>query len=105
MFTKGVEWAYEREWRIIARGHDEIRIEQYLLRHEVPAALESFMRNQNGPGYYSIPPEAIRRVILGARVNPEIESWFRSVLSNTPRLIPIQRASIARNGLVTIEGG
>jgi len=103
MLTKGIAWAYEREWRVIARWGDEARIAQYFSQHRVPAALESFIRVQHGPGHYALAPEAIRGVILGSRVSSENEAWLQSVLDRIPREIPIRRASIARSGVVTLE--
>lgn len=80
MFTKGADWAYEREWRVIARWHDEERIENQLVQHSFPESVRSFMRSQHGSGYYSFPPEALRSIILGSRIDPAVERWLREIL-------------------------
>jgi hypothetical protein len=103
MFTKSSAWEYEREWRVIARWGDEARIKRYLEQHIVPPAIESFMRDQHGPGYYSIPPEAVRSVILGSRISAENEGWIRSLIEGASRSIMVRRASITRDGVVSIE--
>lgn len=103
MLTKGVAWAYEREWRVIARWGDSARIAEYLSQHDVPATAQSFMRDQHGPGYYSFPIEAIRSLILGSRITTENEAWLRSILEHCPTAIPIRRARIAKDNVVTVE--
>ncbi len=102
LLTKGTAWAYQREWRVIARWKDGRRIAQYLVQHVVPAAIEQFIRGQHGPGYYPIAPEAIRGVILGSRLAPDVEVWLRSVVDRAFRPIAIRRAAIDRNGAVTV---
>jgi Protein of unknown function (DUF2971) len=103
MRTKGGAWAYEQEWRVVARWHDGDRIERYFAQHDVPEGLHSFMRDQHGPGYYSFPAEAIRSVILGRRVEENIETWLKTVIDRAPQAIAIKRATISRDGMVTIE--
>jgi Protein of unknown function (DUF2971) len=103
MLTKGSAWAYEQEWRVLARWHDEDRIQQYLAQHDVPEGLRSFKRDQHGPGYYSFPADAIRSVILGSRVGRDVESWLRTVIDRAPQAIAVKRAIISRDGMVTIE--
>jgi hypothetical protein len=88
---------------VIARWSDEARTERYLLQHRMPAVLESFMRDQHGPGHYSFPPEAIRSVILGSRLSGENEKWLRSVLGRATHKVPIRRASIGRDGIMAVE--
>lgn len=103
MLAKGNVWAYEQEWRVIARWHDEDRIQQYLAGHDVPDSVRAFIEDQHGSGYYSFPVEAIRSVILGSRVEAEVESWLQAVIRRSARIIPVRRASITSDGLVTIE--
>jgi hypothetical protein len=100
--TKGIDWAYEREWRVIARWKDADRIERYFERHGVVPGLAAFKQSQHGPGYYSFPPEAIRSLITGSSVTTEGESWLRSVIEKAPRAITIRRASLARDGTITV---
>lgn len=100
MFIKGTHWAYEQEWRIVARWHDEDRIERYFSQHHIPEQLASFMRDQHGPGYYSFPPEAIRCIILGPSMKPDMETWLRSVLGNRPMPTKIKCMKSTRNGQI-----
>ena len=103
MLSKLKAWAYEREWRIIARWRDEERIRRFIAQHNVSAHVQAFMLAQNGPGYYSFPSKAIRSVILGARVTPAIEAWLRGAIEGLPKPIVLKRAVIARDGKLTIE--
>jgi hypothetical protein len=100
--TKGIDWAYEREWRVIARWKDADRTERYFEQHGVVPGLAAFMQSQHGPGYYSFPPGAIRSLIIGSSVIAEGESWLRSVIEKAPRAIAIRRASLARDGTMTV---
>jgi Protein of unknown function (DUF2971) len=102
MFTKSSNWSYEQEWRLMARWQDEVRLNRYLSEKTVPAPLESFMRNLHGPGKYDFPAGAIKSVILGARVHPDMEVWINSVIQKASNPIAIKRTAIERNGTVRI---
>ncbi|MGA7949410.1 MAG: DUF2971 domain-containing protein [Thiobacillaceae bacterium] len=93
VFTKGEDWSYEEEWRVMARWRDEDRIEQHLARFE---ALRTFLKSQNGPGYYDFPREAIRSVILGSRIEPSAEEWLREMLARAYAPISIKRMESSR---------
>lgn len=102
MLTKGMKWSYEKEWRVIARWGDEVRIDKFLRQHVVSPAVGVFMRDQHGPGHYSIPSEAVRSVILGHRISGEDEAWLRALIEGFPAAPTIRRASLARDGTITI---
>ena len=104
MLTKGDVWAYEEEWRVIARWRDENRIHRYLEQHNIQGDSRVFIEDQHGPGHYSFPPDAIRCIILGSSIGAEDESWLHTIIDRSSREIPIKQASMARNGIVTIDG-
>lgn len=99
MFTKGADWFYEQEWRIIARWDDQDRKERYIAQHDVPESMLSFIQSQHGPGYYRFPIEAIRSVILGSRIEPNVEIWLRGVLASADHPIEIKRHVSTRSGV------
>ena len=45
----------------------------------------------------------MRSVILGSNVRPDIESWVQEVIGRASNYIPVKRASLGRDGIVTIE--
>jgi hypothetical protein len=103
MLTKASRWAHEREWRVLARWRDEERTQRFLMQHAVPPHIQAFMRAQDGPGYYSFPPEAVRSVILGARADTETAEWLQGISGRLPQSVAIRRAQIDRAGTVTIQ--
>lgn len=94
MLTKGLVWSYEREWRVIARWEDEVRQERHLQQHQYPADVEAFFRNQHGAGHYSIPPQSIQSVTLGANISADNEAWVREVIEGIPSPPKIRRAGL-----------
>lgn len=86
---------------MIARWGDEARIERYLAQHSASPALEFFLRSQHGPGHYGIPPEAIRSVILGAKVSQDDEERVRATLEGV-KTIALRRARLDRYGGLSI---
>lgn len=90
MFTKRIDWQHEREWRVIARPRDDSRIQRYLSQHEIPETAIPFLQNQHGPGYYSVPPDAIRRVLLGSRISGEDAQWVGDVITQSGLPIAIE---------------
>jgi hypothetical protein len=102
MFTKGADWTYEDEWRVIARWRDEGRIARYFEQYEVPDELARFMRDQHGPRYYSFPAEAVPSVVLGSRIAADVEAWLRGVLNQRPGALPLRRAVITSDRTITV---
>jgi len=90
MFTKSIHWAYELEWRVIARWGDTNRIERYITQHQATQDLLEFLRNQHGQGYYQIKPESIKRVLIGARVSRADLNWIQRLVSGGTTHIEIQ---------------
>ncbi len=64
LISKGKDWEYEREWRTYATEDQVDRIEGTT---EEPIHLMNF------------PPDAIQRIILGAKINPEVESKIKEI--------------------------
>ena len=81
LFTKNIEWAYEREWRIVRFLKDEC------LRVEGEISL------------FSVPPEAIKEVVFGSRSE---ECLFKSIqhsVSANSKLhhLRFKKARLSRN--------
>lgn len=98
VLTKSSDWQYEREWRVIARPK---RSEATELTN-LPAAVEEFLINQNGPGHYSIPEASVRSVTLGSQCSDQDEEWVRSLLTEATGSIGLQRAK-SSFGKITVE--
>lgn len=103
MLTKGDDWKYEREWRVVARWKDAERIEQYMSQHDVAPELQAFILGQHGPGHYEFPADAIQSIVLGSSIPPESEDWVRSLVKRMSNPPDIKRAHLAKNGTVTVS--
>lgn len=81
MLTKSKEWAYEKEWRIVKELRDAKCV--------IPTSPHDIC-------LFDMPTSAIKRVILGARVNPEDRDSIKNTLRTTPHLrhIRLQQASL-----------
>ena len=81
MLTKSNEWSYEKEWRIAKTVADAKRI--------IPDSPYDIC-------LFHMPAIAIKRVILGARVNPEDRDRIKNILRTTPHLdhVRLQQASL-----------
>lgn len=81
MLTKSIEWAYEKEWRIAKPAKEA--------QKTIPALPYDIC-------LFDMPASAIKRVILGARVNPEDRDSIKNTLRTTPHLrhIRLQQASL-----------
>ncbi len=62
--SKGKDWEYEREWRILA---EEYQADEKKPTEE-PIHLVSF------------PPEAVQRIILGEKIKPDVESKIKKIV-------------------------
>ncbi len=81
LYTKGAEWAYEREWRIIRPLKDGIEVSP-------------------GKFCFDVPPDAIRSITFGCRVDPAFEKEIRDVVAANPNLshIRLNRIRLLGNG-------
>jgi hypothetical protein len=107
LFTKSILmkwacWDYEKEWRVMARHADAEADRELFKGRELPSDFEAFIRNQHGPGHYSIPPRAIKSVILGSRISRDDEDWVRATVAEMPTPVKIRRARFV-NGIIVVE--
>jgi hypothetical protein len=102
MFWKHIDWSYEREWRVIARWDDPLRIEAYKRQHLVSEGATGFINSQHGPGDYAIPHGTLKAIVLGSQICAEDEAWVRKVVAESGDPVQIKRAVVARTGEVTI---
>ncbi len=63
--SKKTDWEYEREWRIYTEEYQADAIKETT---EEPIYLMNF------------PPEAVQRIILGTKINPEVESRIKEIV-------------------------
>jgi hypothetical protein len=68
LYTKSLDWAYEEEWRIVVTS---------------------------GPGKYTVPRNALRSIIVGARISHEHFKEIVSLAKMLPGPVEIHRASPA----------
>lgn len=86
LYSKGVEWEHEKEWRIIRNFNDAVV--------------------KTGPDQYgkdvllfAIPPDCIQSVVIGYRAKPESIEKIHEVVSRNPALrhVKFQRAVMTGN--------
>lgn len=75
LLTKGVEWQYEREWRLLYSLNDPT-----LYPHTV----------SNGLHLFPISPQAFTAVVLGCRASEATQSAVRAALSGSPDLAHVE---------------
>jgi hypothetical protein len=68
---------------------------QFFGQHKMADAVVPFFFAQHGPGYYEIPADAIRRVIIGSRCPGEDESDIRRFLHEGAPHAKIERQEVA----------
>ena len=64
IFSKGKDWEYEREWRILAEEYQADIIKK------APKELIYLV---------NFPPEAVQKIILGKRIKPDVESRIKEI--------------------------
>lgn len=86
LYTKGAEWGYEKEWRIIRPLKDCTEV---------------------SPGIFcvDVPPEAIRSVIFGCRTSKAVEDEVRAAVAANVNLrhVAYKRAKLGPGGKIEIE--
>lgn len=82
LYTKPEAYRYEQEWRIVRSFNDAAR------------KLGSLDCYGNEILLFSIPPNAVRSVIIGYGSGPKLETEIRSILGNNPNLkrVKVKRA-------------
>jgi hypothetical protein len=77
LYTKTAQWSYEREWRIVRPLKDGIEI---------------------NPGVFcfDVPPEAIRSIVFGYRMTPDLEAQIREIIAVNPAVshVKFKRAKL-----------
>ena len=76
VLTKLRDWESQREWRVIGQPRDNLRIESHLGEYRHPQDVESFIRASHGPGYYEIPADTIKSIILGPNISESDRLWL-----------------------------
>lgn len=68
--VKSEDWKYEQEWRMFALEND---------------AINTITKDNNTYELYTLPPNSIKRVILGCQTSAAFELSMTSILKNEPR--------------------
>ena len=100
LFTKRRAWASEREWRVVARWRDPERQMQSITNKSIPADLKTFILTQHGPGYYEIPENAVRAIIIGANVQKYEREWLEALATELNVVNLLVETTKARDGSV-----
>ena len=84
LYTKNIEWEFEKEWRIIRNFNDA--------------------KEKVGPDNYGkdvllfeIPPSAIRAIVLGYRTTPQDEKQVRDIVTGNTNLKHVVFSRAVRN--------
>jgi hypothetical protein len=85
LYTKGAEWSYEREWRIIRPLKDGTEVSP-------------------GKVCFDIPPDAVRSIVFGCRTTPALEQEIRAYVAANPSLshVRFKRAKLANGGKIEV---
>jgi len=89
LLTKADCWSYEKEWRIIRRTVTEQEKKQRLQNRNYSEEDIQLLVNENGPGYYSFPKEAITEIYLGARIEEKQRETVIQSIKDANLNIPI----------------
>lgn len=88
LLTKSPHWKYEEEWRAIkrpVREAEKIFYQQSIINGEAEAdEVAELLASEGGHGHFQFEPQALRRVIIGARVEPNQKSTIKSLVSSKP---------------------
>jgi hypothetical protein len=92
LYSKGIEWEHEKEWRIIRNFNEAAR--------------------KVGPDQYgkdvllfAIPPECVQSVVIGCRAMPNSIARIQEIICRNPALAHVQfQDAIMKNGGITLVG-
>ena len=94
LYSKGIEWEHEREWRIIRNFND---------------AAQKVGPDEYGKDVllFAIPPDCLRGIVIGYRTKPEVVSQLREIVARNPSLshVQFQSATMNPNGQIEIRAG
>jgi len=81
LVTKGAQWSYEREWRMLVALNDATR---------------SLIVDGDTIHLFALPPDALTGIILGARATSATEAAVRDILDSRPELrhVCVTRAAL-----------
>lgn len=93
LLTKSIHWKYEREWRVVRRTMtpEQQRALAFKFKHSSSEQLE-VMANQNGPGFYRFPKQAISEVILGVKITTQKRLQVLQWIQEAQLEVPIYQA-------------
>ena len=63
--------------------------------------LETFLLNQNGPGYYEIPADSIRAIILGPNIESPNQEWLTSLAEELNVAHLLTNTKLMRDGSIS----
>jgi hypothetical protein len=92
LYTKTIEWAFEKEWRIIRSFRD----------HAENVGSDSYGRDVL---LFDVPPSAVKSIILGYKTTPVLEKELRDIVAKNPALshLNFRRAVREANGHIEIK--
>jgi hypothetical protein len=103
LLTKSPHWKYEEEWRSIkrpVRDDEKNFYRQAILAGEAEEdEVAELLASEGGHGQYEFEPHALRRVILGARVDSGQRLAIKSLIATKP-WIKLYQAELDRKYFV-----
>ena len=105
VLTKLKQWEHEREWRVIARWYDPVRIDSHLSKFNyADIDVANFIRASRGPGYYEVPIDSIRAIIPGPQISKSDQSWLRTLVKDLGMANLLVNAIRNSNGSIAKAG-
>lgn len=105
VLTKLNQWEHEREWRVIARWSDPPRIDKHLNEYNyADNDVATFIRASHGSGYYQIPIDSIRAIVLGPQISKPDQSWLQSLVKDLRMANLLVKAVRNPNGSISKAG-
>lgn len=90
LYTKGLEWEHEREWRIIRNFND---------------AASKIGPDQYGQDVllFAIPPDSIQSVVIGYRAKPDLVEKIQGIVCRNPALSHVQfQDAVLKESTITL---
>lgn len=91
LYTKGVEWEHEKEWRIIRNFNDAV----------VKVGPDQYGKDVL---LFAIPPECIRSIVIGYRAKSDSIEKIRGIVSRNSALAHVRfQKAVLSKGMITIH--
>jgi hypothetical protein len=94
LYSKGIEWEHEKEWRIIRNFND---------------AAQKVGPDEYGKDVllFAIPPDCVQGIVIGYRAKPEVVSQLREIVARNSSLshVHFESATMNSNGQIEIRAG